>query len=137
MKIRQGALASACAKRLPDPRGADADEHLDEVGPREREERHARLARDRLGQQRLARAGRPDEQDPLGDPAPQRLVLLGRPEELDHLAELGDRLVVARDVVERHAALVLLINLGLALGKGHRRAHPSRPPQEDPEGRRS
>ena len=38
--------------------GADADEHLHEVGARHREERTARLAGDRLGEQRLARARR-------------------------------------------------------------------------------
>ena len=41
-------------------RGADADDHLDELGGAHREERHARLARDRLGEQRLARARRAD-----------------------------------------------------------------------------
>src|SRR2546421_702477 len=54
-------------EQVPHPRGADADEHLDEVGARDGEERHVRLAGDRLGQQRLARAGRPDQQDALRD----------------------------------------------------------------------
>ena len=42
-------------------RRADADEHLDEVGAGDREERHLRLARDRAREQRLAgaRARRP------------------------------------------------------------------------------
>ena len=43
-------------------RGADADEHLDEVGARDREERHLGLAGDRAGEQRLAGAGRADHQ---------------------------------------------------------------------------
>ena len=46
-------------------RGADADEHLDEVRARDGEERHAGLACGRAGEQRLAGAGRPVEQDAL------------------------------------------------------------------------
>ena len=61
--------------------------------------------------------GRPDQQDALGDPAAERLVLLGRPEELDDLAQLGDDLVVAGDVVERDAALVRRVDLGPALAR--------------------
>ena len=49
------------------PRGADADEHLDEFRPRDREELDARLAGDGARQQRLARPGRPDQQNAFGD----------------------------------------------------------------------
>src|SRR5207244_6183920 len=62
--------------------GADADEHLDEVGARDREERHARLPRDRAREQRLTGAGRPVEEDALRDPRAQRLELLRVLEEL-------------------------------------------------------
>ena len=48
-------------------RRADADEHLDEVGAADREERHAGLAGDGLGEQRLAGAGRAEEQHALRD----------------------------------------------------------------------
>merc|ERR1712185_66319 len=41
---------------------ADADKHLDELRARRRDERHARLARDRAREQRLARARRALEQ---------------------------------------------------------------------------
>ena len=47
--------------------GADADEHLDEVRAGDREERHAGLAGDGAGQQRLAGAGRAEQQHALGD----------------------------------------------------------------------
>src|SRR5205814_1013153 len=53
------------------------DEHLDEVRTRDREERHARLARDRARQQRLAGARRPHHQDALRD-APAELGELFR-----------------------------------------------------------
>ena len=50
---------------------ADADEHLDEIGARNREERHARLTSDGAREQRLAGAGRTDEQRTLRDLAAQ------------------------------------------------------------------
>ena len=61
------------------PAGADADEHLDEVGAGDRVERHAGLARDRAGQQRLAGAGRAVEQHALGDLGADRLELRRAP----------------------------------------------------------
>ena len=45
----------ALLEQVAHARGADADEHLDEVGAADREERHVRLAGDRAGEQRLAR----------------------------------------------------------------------------------
>ena len=76
--------------------GADADEHLDEVGARDREERNASLACDGAREQRLAGAGRPVEQDALGDPGADGLEPRGALEELLDLLELLDRLVAAR-----------------------------------------
>ena len=69
MKMMQGALAFGLLEHVADAGGADADEHLHEVGAREAEEGHARLAGDGLGQQRLAGARRPDQQHALGNPA--------------------------------------------------------------------
>ena len=81
-------------------RGADADEHLDEVGARDAEERHAGLARDRAREQRLTGAGRPVEEDALRDPRAERLELLRVLEELLDLLELFDRLVHSGHVLE-------------------------------------
>ena len=50
-------------------RRADADDRLDELGRRHREERHVGLARDRPREQRLAGAGRAREQHAVRDPA--------------------------------------------------------------------
>ena len=61
---------------------ADADEHLDEVGARDREERHAGLARHGTRQQRLAGARRPKQEDTLRDLCAKRLELLRVLEEL-------------------------------------------------------
>ena len=49
-------------EHVADARSADADEHLDEVRARDREERNLALAGDRTGEQRLAGAGRADHQ---------------------------------------------------------------------------
>ena len=54
----------------PDAGGAEAGEHLDERCGRLGEELRAGLAGDRLGQQRLAGAGRPVQQHALGHAAP-------------------------------------------------------------------
>ena len=48
-------------EKVPHPRGTDADEHLDEIRARHREERPTRLAGDRTREQRFARARRPNE----------------------------------------------------------------------------
>ena len=54
-------------EQVADPAGADADEHLHEVGAGDREERHAGLAGDGPGDERLAGARGADEQHALGD----------------------------------------------------------------------
>ena len=120
-----GGLGLGLLEHVADARCADADEHLDEVGAREAEERHARLAGDRLGQQRLAGARRADQQHALGNAAAEDLVLFGRAEELDDLAQLFDRLVDAGHVVERDADVFLGVHLAAAAAEGHRRAGPA------------
>ena len=87
-------------EEVADARRADADEHLDEVGAGDREERHARLAGDRAREQRLAGAGRPVEQNALRDARAERLELLRVLEELLDLLQLLDSLVDAGDVLE-------------------------------------
>ena len=49
-----GRVLLALLEQVADARGADADEHLDEVGAADREERHVGFARDRAREQRLA-----------------------------------------------------------------------------------
>ena len=97
--------------------GADADEHLDEVGTRDREERNAGLAGDGAGEQRLAGSRGAEEKDALGDLGPHRLELLGRLEVLLDLLELLDRLVETGDVGERDLRLVLGDEPGLRLAE--------------------
>ncbi len=84
--------------------GADADDHLDELRRRDREERHVGLAGDGARQQRLAGAGRAGEQDALGDHRAEAAVPVRVAQEVDDLDELVLGLVDAGDVVEGRRA---------------------------------
>ena len=99
--------------------GADADEHLDEVGAGNREEGHVRLARDGAREQRLARAGRTDKQHALRDAAAKPLELRRIAQEVNDLGEIVFRFINARDVVEHHAAMTLGQQLRLGLAEAH------------------
>ena len=107
-------------EQVAHPRGADADKHLDELGAGDREEGHAGLAGDRLGEQRLAGPGRADQQHALGDLGAHGREPLGPLEELDHLHNVLLGLVDAGDVVEPDPRVGLHLELGLGLAKGHR-----------------
>ena len=96
---RRGLLG--LGEQVADARGADADDRLDELRRRDREERRVRLAGDRAREQRLAGAGRPVEQHAVRDPRAEAHVPVGRLQEVDDLGQLGLRLVDPGDVVER------------------------------------
>jgi hypothetical protein len=66
MKMMAGACFFACSNRSRTRRGADADEHLDEVRTGDREERHARLARTARASSVLPVPGGPYSSTPLG-----------------------------------------------------------------------
>src|SRR5437773_2006923 len=57
-----GSILLALDEQVPHPRGADADEHLDEVRARDGKEGHARLAGDGPGEERLPGARGADQQ---------------------------------------------------------------------------
>ena len=100
-------------------RGADADEHLDEVRAGDGEERDPGLAGHGAGQQGLAGAGRAVEQDALGDLGADGLEPGRLLEELLDLLELLDGLVGAGDVGEGGLGHVLAQRLGLGLAEAH------------------
>ena len=108
--------------------GADADEHLHEVGAGPGQEADARLAGDGAGEQRLAGAGRADEQDALGHPRADLLELVRHAQEVDDLADLLLHALVARDVGEGRGRLVGRVRLGAAAPDGHHVAHLARRP---------
>ena len=114
-----GRVLLGLLEQVAHARGADADEHLDEVRARDREERHARLAGDRAGEQRLTGARRPVEQHALRDARAERLELLRVLEELLDLVELLDRLVDTGDVAEGDLRRVDRHALGARLAEGH------------------
>ena len=103
-------------------RGTDADEHLDEVGAGDGEERHLGFAGDGAGQQRLAGARRADHEHALGDLAAELLELARVLEEVDDLADLLLGLIHPGDVREGDIDLVLAQQPRAALAEGHRPA---------------
>ena len=111
-------------EQVAHPRGADADEHLDEFGAGNRKERHAGLAGDRLRQQRLAGSRRADQQDALRHPRPQPAVGLRIAQEGDQLLQLEFRLLDAGDILERHLGVRLHEDLGARLADRHEPAQP-------------
>src|SRR5262249_2223674 len=100
-------------------RRADADEHLDEVGARDREERHAGPTGGRAPERRLAGAGGAVGQHSLRDARAERLELLRVLEELLDLLELLDRLVDAGDVLEADLRRVRRHALRTRLAEAH------------------
>ena len=117
------AHAAGLLEQVADTAGADADEHLHEVGARDAEEPDAGLAGDGAGEQRLAGAGRADEQDALGHPGADLLEPLGHAQEVDDLGDLLLHARVAGDVVEGGRRFVGVVGLGLAPPDRHDVAH--------------
>src|SRR5438270_9290586 len=106
-------------EQVADARGADADEHLDEVRAGDGEERHTRLARDGTREQRLTGARRPVKEHTFWDARAERLELLRVLEELLDLLELLDRLVDAGDVLEADLRRVRRHPLRARLAEAH------------------
>ena len=93
-------------------RGADADEHLDEVGAGNGEERHIGLAGDGARDQVLPVPGGPTSSTPRGMLAAEPLEFAGIAQELDDLLQVLLGLVDAGDVLEGDAAMRLGQELG-------------------------
>src|SRR6266478_4581253 len=117
-----GGVLLALLEQVAHPRGAHADEHLDEVGAGDGEERHAGFASDGAGEKRLARSGRAHQEDALGNAAAELGELLRVLEEGDDLLELLLRLVDSGHVGEGDLVVVLRKELRLALAEAHRLA---------------
>src|SRR5262249_19945671 len=117
-----GRILLALDEEVAHARGADADEHLDEVGAADGEERNPRLTGDGPRQQGLPRARRADDQNPFGDASAEARKLLRVLEEGDDLLDLVLGFLDPGHVVERDLVLVLVEELGAALTEGHRLA---------------
>ena len=103
-------------------RGADTDEHLDEIGTRDGEEGHARLARDRTREQSLAGSRRTVEQNAARNLGAERLVARWILQEILDLVQFFDSFVGARDILESSLRHVLGELLGLRLTEAHHTA---------------
>jgi hypothetical protein len=110
-----GARLARLQEQIAHARRADADDHLDELGRGEAEERHARFPGDRPREQRLAGARRADQQHALRHGAAEPLVLRGVLQEVDDLDQLVLGLVDAGDVGESDLRLGPGVTLGAAL----------------------
>ena len=117
-----GSVALGLLKEVADAACADADEHLDEFGAGDVEERHARFAGDGASDQRFAGARRADQQDAARDAGAERGEALGELEELDDFLELFLGFVRARNIVEGDSGAVGGNQAGLALAERHRLA---------------
>ena len=135
MNTMHGALASAWANRsrtraAPTPTNISTNSE-----PLRLKNGTFGFAGDRARQQRLAGAGRPDQQHALRNAAADARVLLRGLEELDDLPQLVFRLVHARHVAEPHLHVVVGVDLRAAARERHHApfgaAHP--PEEEAPE----
>ncbi|MNG08982.1 hypothetical protein D3C84_923770 [compost metagenome] len=86
--------------------GTDTDEHLDEVGTGNGEERHLGFTGNSLGQQGLTGTGRANHQHATGDAAAQALELAWVAQELDQLTHFFLGFVAAGHIGQRRLDLV-------------------------------
>src|SRR5882762_11656205 len=108
-------------EQVADAACADTDEHLDELRAGDREERNSRLAGHGLAKQRLASAGRANQEHTLGDARSKRDELFRIFEELHDLGELLLRFLHTRDVSERDGRFVTRAH---ACARAPKRDHP-------------
>ncbi len=114
-----GRVLLALFEEVTDAAGTHSHKHLDKVGPRNAEERHASLTGDRTCQECLAGPRRAHHQHALGNATAQALELLGILQEGDDFLELVLGLVDPGDVSERHLVLRLVQEACTALAEAH------------------
>src|SRR5262249_24220794 len=131
-----GRLVLGLLEQVAHARSAHSDEHLDELGAGEGEERHVRLAGHRAGEQRLARARGTHQKHALRNAPAEPLVFPRILQEVDDLDELRLRLVDARDVAERGLELLAIEDLVFGAAKRQGLGGPAADPahEEHPDG---
>ena len=113
-RLRLGLL-----KEVAHAAGADAHEHLDKVGTRDAKERHACLAGNGFGQQRLTGTRRAHQQHATRDLGTQLAIAVRIAQKVTDLLELLDCLVHAGNVLELDLGARGLVGLGVGLAKLH------------------
>jgi len=93
-------MAPGVTEQATDAGGADTGIHFDEVGSAGEQERDARFAGNRAGEERLARAWRADEQHAARNPAAERRVAARLAQEIGDLLDLVLGLVDSGDVLK-------------------------------------
>ena len=106
-------------KKVAHAAGADTHEHLDKVRARDAKERHARLAGNGLGQQRLTGTRRAHQQNATRNLGTQFAIAVRIAQEVANLLELLDGLVHAGNVLELDLGTRCLVGLGVGLAKLH------------------
>ena len=106
-------------KKVAHAAGANAHEHLDKVRTRDAKERHARLAGNGLGQQRLTGTRRAHQQNAARNLGAQLAIAVRIAQEVADLLEFLDGLVHAGNVLELDLGTCSLVGLGISLAKLH------------------
>ena len=110
---------AALFKHVANPARAHSDKHLHKIRSGDTEKRHIGLTGDRLGQQGLARAGRADHQNSLGNLPAHFGEFLGIFEELHDLGDFFLGLIATGDLGKRDLVTVPRKQFGATLAKTH------------------
>mmetsp|Transcript_36609 Transcript_36609/g.72947 ORF Transcript_36609/g.72947 Transcript_36609/m.72947 type:complete len:223 (+) Transcript_36609:1214-1882(+) len=113
------------AEEVAHTRGADTNEHLNELRARGGHEGHAGLTGNSTCEQRLARAGRALHDGALGDLCAKGRILCGLLEEIDNLRQLELGAVAARHIHKRDTCLWFHLDLRLRLAHATGARHPT------------
>ena len=115
-----GGVLLGLFEHVAHPAGTHTDEHLDEVGTGNGEERHLGLTGNRLGQQGLTGTRLTDHQHATGNMSAQALELARITQELDQLGDFLLGLVTPGNVGKGGLDLVFREHACLALAEAHR-----------------
>ncbi len=117
-----GRILLGLFEHVADAAGANADKHFNEVRARYREERHIGFAGNGARQQRLAGAGRADQQNATWNAAAEPLKFSGIAQEFDDLLEIELGFIDSGNVLKRNAAMRFGEQFGAALAEAERLA---------------
>ena len=115
-------LGTGLLEQVTHPRGTHPDKHLDKLGAGNGEERHLCLAGHGPRQQRLAGAGRANQQHALGHASAEAAVGLRITQELDNFLEFVLGLVDAGHISEANLHVSLDVDPRFALADLHHAA---------------